>query len=98
MGSEAIVERRSVQSITMGDFDSVDAGIIQGFGYHRDLVSRVFVADGVHSVPQRHVLDVKPICIGIEHLGYATSFVNWRIAIFSPVLRAAEVMMSRLPA
>ncbi|MNL79965.1 hypothetical protein D3C87_2066920 [compost metagenome] len=76
----------------MGDLDGVDLGAIQGASDGLDMVEAILVADGVHPVPQGHVLYIELGRGGIEgHVAILS-------AIFSAVLSAAEVMMSRLPA
>ena len=47
----------------------------------------LLVADGVHAVPQGHLLDVEPV--------HAKALLS---EIHSAVAMAAEVMMSRFPA
>ena len=77
----------------MGDFDRVDPG---GVECGRDPAhgARVdAVLDGVHAVSERDVLDVEFLAHRVASAG-----VLARLAIDSPTRRAAEVMMSRLPA
>ena len=75
----------------MGDLDRGDPGGVEGGGDGAGLVDGVPVPDGVHAVPQGHVLDVER-----GHRD-ATSWGRCA-AMRSAVRRAAEVMMSRLPA
>ncbi len=72
----------------MGDFDCVDSGRIERPADVPNVVESVLMADGVHAIAQRHVLNVE---IGVVHAGTP-------VAICSAVLIAADVMMSRLPA
>jgi hypothetical protein len=95
--AKAVIEARAVQAVAMRHLDRVDPGGIECPGDRADMVDAVPVADRVHAVAQRHVLDVELGAGGIE-IAHATALASWRRAIFSAVRRAAEVMMSRLPA
>ena len=99
VGAEAIVEARTRKAVAMRDFDCVDAGIIQRLGDAADMVEAVHVADGMHAIAQRHVLNVQLVGGRIELAHYAVSSLRaaMRSASSSPVALAAAVMMSRLP-
>ena len=97
VGAEAVVEAGAVQPVAVRHLDGVDVGVVQRLGDGADVVQPVLVTDGVHPVAQRHVLDVELVGVGIE--GHQAATFCWRrSAILSAVARAAEVMMSRLPA
>ena len=70
----------------------------QGEAHGLEILHRVLVADGVHAIAQRHVLEEEPLGrpeAGSE--GHAATPCQV-CASRSPVRSAAEVMMSRLPA
>ena len=92
VGPEAVVEARTRQAVSVADLDSVDSGGVECARDLDDLVERVLVAQRVHSVAQSDVLNVEPSSVLHD--------APWkrRLARRSPVLSAAEVMMSRLPA
>src|SRR3546814_14832962 len=62
-----------------------------------NMIDAVLMADRMHAVAQRHVLNVE-FGYGWVERHHAASFCNRRAAIFSAVASAAEVIMSRLPA
>lgn len=95
MGSETIIERRPAQAVAMRHLDGIHPGFVQGGRDLAHMVHRVSVADRMHAVAQRHILDIEPVMRGIEH--HATRPMPCA-AIFSAVASAADVMMSRLPA
>jgi len=76
----------------MGDLDGIDAGIVERGDDPLHVLRVDPVADGVHPVTQRDVLDVE--------VGHATAPAvrSSCSAIRSAVRMAADVMMSRLPA
>ena len=101
VGAEAVVEAAAVQAVAMGDFYRVHAGFVQRAGDFPHLVYAVQVADGVHAVAQGDVLDVQALLGGVGDFAVlgshaAAPYLSW--AMRWPVARAAEVMMSRLPA
>ncbi|MNH00003.1 hypothetical protein D3C76_1601300 [compost metagenome] len=55
MGTEAVIEARTLQAIAMGDLNAVDAGLVQGLSDARDLFQAVAVTHGMHTVAQGHV-------------------------------------------
>ena len=70
-----------------------------GDGAH--LVQRVLVADRVHPVPQRDVLEVEGGAHDVAAISVsasASAWVWWVATMRSATWRAADVMMSRLPA
>jgi len=60
------------------------------------MIDAILMPDGMHAVPQGHVLNVQPVVGGVEH--QAALCVSRRAAIFSAVRKPAEVMMSKFPA
>jgi hypothetical protein len=78
------------QPVAVGDLDRVHAGRVEGSGDPRGLLRPDPVAGGVHAVPQGDVLNEKPPAHAVVS--------RVRAAIRSPTRRAADVMMSRLPA
>ena len=81
----------------MCHLDGVNSALIEGEGDGRYMLGRIPVPYGVHAVPKGDVLDVKLVDCRIKH-GQAAMGASLRTAIFSAVRRAAEVMISRLPA
>ena len=96
MQAEAVVEGRAGEPVAMADFDGVHPGGVECAGDCTHLVQRIAVAQRVHAVAQRYVLDEELIRIGAGH--YAASFASALPAQRSAVVSAADVMMSRLPA
>ncbi|MCY1358997.1 hypothetical protein D9M69_455480 [compost metagenome] len=86
--AEAVVERRALQAVAVGDLDAVHLGLVQRTGDGAGVVEAVLVADRVAAVAQGHVGDIE--------LFHAGAPIDW--AMRSAVASAAEVMMSRLPA
>src|SRR5262245_3629949 len=86
--TNSIVEARSGQPIAVSDLEGVDTGIVERLGYPRHLLERITMPDGVHSIAQRNVLDVE----------FRHDQLLFCSARRSPVLSAADVMISRLPA
>ncbi len=58
MRTHSVVEAGPGQSIAVGDLDGVDTGVIQRLRNLCDLLQRISMADGMHSVSQGYVLDV----------------------------------------
>ncbi|MGX1272867.1 hypothetical protein RKD18_006061 [Streptomyces phaeoluteigriseus] len=77
----------------MRDLDGRYPGGVQGGGDGARLLGGVAVADGVHAVPEGHVLDVQA-----GHLAASFEAVARWAAMRSAVRSAADVMMSRFPA
>jgi len=75
----------------VGDFDRIYLGRIEGAGDALDLLERILVADGMHAIAQRDVLNVNTRL-------HATFSIVICDASRSAVASAADVMMSRLPA
>ena len=92
VGAEAVVEAGALQAVAVSDLDRIDLGAIQCSGDRLNMIEAILVADRVHAVTQGDVLNIELGGLGIE--GHAAILA----AIFSAVLSAAEVMMSRLPA
>ena len=92
MGAEAIVEARPLQAIAVRDLDRVDLRTVERLRDRLHMIQLILVADRVHAVAERHVLNIELGRCGIETHAAILS------AIFSAVFSAAEVMMSRLPA
>ncbi len=93
---EAIVEARPLQPVAVRDLDRIDLRAVQRPRDRLHMIEAVLVADRVHAVAQRDVLNVELLSGRIE--GHAATPWFIRSAIFSAVLSAADVMMSRLPA
>src|SRR3546814_4061667 len=89
---EPIVEARSLQAAAMRDLERIDLRLIERPGDRLNMIEAVLVANRVHPVAQRHILDIEFGRSGVEAHAAILS------AIFSAVRSAAEVMMSRLPA
>ncbi|MCY1298924.1 hypothetical protein D9M70_484330 [compost metagenome] len=66
--AEAVVERRALQAVAVGDFDGVDPGRIQRTGDGTHVVEAVLVADRMAAVAQGDVGDVE-LLAGIERHG-----------------------------
>ena len=94
LGAKAVIERSAGQPVAMGDFDAADAGLVERAGDLPDLVERIAVADGMHAVAQRGVLNVN-LAVRV-HIHDQAAFLSSTRR--SAVASAAEVMMSRLPA
>jgi hypothetical protein len=88
VGPEAVGGAGAAEAVAVGDLDGVHPGPVECGHDVADLGGGVAVPDGVHAVPQGHVLDVE-----VHLLTHPRSS-----AMRSAVRRAAEVMMSRLPA
>ncbi len=102
--AEAIVEARARKPVAMCDLDRVNPGFVERLRDRLHMVDAVHVADRVHPVAQRDVLNIELVArIDVEALGvwsgHAVTFFPSRIrcASSSPVALAAAVMMSRLP-
>src|SRR3546814_1062686 len=93
---ETIVEARARQAVAVRALDRIDAGVFERLGDRGDVIEPVHVADRVHAVAQRDILDVEFLAIHIK--AHAAALPAWiRCASNSPVALAAAVMMSRLP-
>ena len=97
MRPEPVGEAGAVQPVAMRHLDGVHPCVVQRARNCAHLVQIILVLHRMHAVAQRHVLDVQPGRGGIEK-SHAAALVMRRWAIASAVCRAAEVMMSRLPA
>ena len=93
--AESVVEARAGKAVAVADFDGVDAGLVERAGDALDLRHGVLVPDRVHPVAQRHVLNVQRLAAHAPTPGAEAIIASARR---SPVRRAADVMMSRLPA
>ena len=88
----------------MADLDGVDAGAIERRGDAPDVADGILVADGVHAVAERDVLDVQTAACPAEAVRLQAIGSCHHLAARgarpsrSPVRSAADVMMSRLPA
>src|SRR3546814_9444501 len=92
----AIVEAGAVEAVAMRYLDRIDAGLLERLSDRAHMIDTVHVADGVHAVAQRHILDVELVLADVE--AHAAALRAWmRCASSSPVALAAAVMMSRLP-
>ena len=90
VAARPVGQARAGQPVAVGDLDRVHAGRVEGGGDPRGLLRRDPVAGGVHAVPQRDVLNEESPAHAVVS--------RVRAAIRSPTRRAADVMMSRLPA
>ena len=95
MDAKAVVEARSRQAVAMAHFDGVDTGGIESRGDSDDGIQSVFVTDGMHTIADRHVLDIE---LSLGQFGHAASSLPRSSTNRSAVASAADVMMSRLPA
>ena len=79
----------------MRHFNCVHARIIQCLGNRHDMIEPIHVADGVHAIAQRNILNIELIAsFDVELAAHAAIL---RAARSSPVALAAAVIMSRLP-
>ena len=67
MGAKAIVEAGARQAVAMRDFDGIDPGGIERCGDGADMIEAIHVADGVHAIAQRDILNVELGCQRIVH-------------------------------
>jgi len=78
------------------DLDRGHAGPVERLDDAGDVLDAHLMADRVHPVPQRHILDVKRLlCLRFHEAAFVWSP---EYANDSATRNAAEVMMSRLPA
>ena len=101
--AEPVVEARAREAVAMADLDGIDTRAIERRGDAADVANRILVANGVHAVAQRDVLDVKTAACAAEAVRRrrahaSTGRAAYDAASRSPVRSAADVMMSRLPA
>ena len=85
-----VVEGSPSEAIAVGDLDRVDTGSVKCLDDAPDIVAFDAMAQCVHAVTERDVLD--------EQLGHSVTPRFVRVTSDSATLRAADVMMSRLPA
>jgi hypothetical protein len=90
VAARPVDEAGAGQPVAVRDLDRVHAGRVEGGGDPRGLLRRDPVPGGVHAVAQGDVLNVKPPAHAVVS--------RVRAAIRSATRRAADVMMSRLPA
>ena len=57
MGRETVVDRGAAQTVTVGDFDQWNTGVIEASGNADHLVEAHQVTLGMHPVTQGHVVD-----------------------------------------
>ena len=86
--AETVIQRRTGKPVAMRDLDRIDPGRIERGDDLGHAVRRDLVANGMHAVAQRHVLQVD--CL---HDLFSAAPIRR-----SAVCRAADVMMSRFPA
>jgi len=96
MGPEAVVEARAREPVAMRDLDRVDLSLIERLRDRLHMIEAILMADRMHAVPERHVLNVE-FALRFEAAHQAT-LLRPRSTMRSAVFSAAEVMMSRLPA
>src|SRR3546814_13677870 len=77
----------------MRDLDRVNPGVIECLCDLANMIDAVLMADRMHAVAQRHVLNVE-FGYGWVERHHAASFCNRRAAIFSAVASAAAAIMS----
>src|SRR3546814_10939278 len=76
--------------------DRIDAGLPERLSDRAHMIDTVHVADGVHAVAQRHILDVELVLADVE--AHDAALRAWmRCASSSPVDLAAAAMLSSLP-
>ena len=97
IGAEAIVEAGALKAVAMRHFDGIDLRQIERLRDLAHVIEAVLVPDGVHAITQGDVLDVELLSGRIPQ-SHFSAHAAILIAIFSAVLSAAEVMMSKLPA
>src|SRR5690606_18622405 len=85
--AETVGGARTTEAVAVGDLDRTHASSIQRGNNCADLLGRVLVTHGVHSVAQGHILNV--------NFGAHAATHPRVVAIFSAACRAAEVIMSR---
>jgi hypothetical protein len=81
----------------VGDLDPVHAGRVERGRDPRGLLGPDAMPDGVQAVAEGDVLNEEPPAPAYQAHG-VISLTGVRAAIRSPTRRAADVMMSRLPA
>src|SRR5699024_2313389 len=102
----AVVERGSTEAVAVGDLDDGHTRAVEGADDVAHVLDRALVALVVRAVPQRGVGDpdvelgavrarVGVVRVGHVHVCHTPSLF---LAMSSPTLVAAAVMMSRLPA
>src|SRR3546814_2133866 len=64
--AEAIVEAGAVEAVAMRYLDRIDAGLLERLSDRAHMIDTVHVADGVHAVAQRHILDVELVLADVE--------------------------------
>src|SRR3546814_1076476 len=57
--TEAVVERGAVEAVPMRDLDRVNPGVIECLCDLANMIDAVLMADRMHAVAQRHVLNVE---------------------------------------
>src|SRR3546814_9604333 len=82
--------------VAMRYLDSIDLGLIKGFRDLANMIETILMADRMHAVAQRHVLDIEFGSGG--EAGHSAALRARSSTRRSAVLSAADVMMSRLPA
>jgi hypothetical protein len=100
VAARPVDQARAGQPVAVRDLDRVHAGRVEGGGDPGGLLRRDPVPGGVHAVPQGDILNVKPPAHAVVSHDVVSHDVVSRVraAIRSPTRRAADVMMSRLPA
>src|SRR5690606_33168611 len=98
MLAEAVIEAGTMQSVTVGDFDGVDVGLVQRTGDVPHVFQGVLMADGVAAIAQGHVGDVD-FLVWIEAHGASPQPLFMALfkidcAMRSAVASAADVIMS----
>ena len=101
--AEPVIEARAREAVAMADLDGIDSRAIERRGDTPHVANRILVANGMHAVAQRDILDVEAAACAAEALGRrgahaSTGRAACDAASRSPVRSAADVMMSRLPA
>ena len=94
MCAETIVKAGTLQTVAVGHFNRIHVGIVQCFGNLANVFQRILMTNGVHTVTQRDVRNIKFFTVHAASPALRAS--DW--AIFSAVASALEVIMSRLPA
>ena len=96
--AKPVVEAATVETVAVGNFYGIDAGFIERLGNRGNMIHAIEMANRVHAIAQRHILDVDLLPRGIKDFATHAAAPNLSCAMRWPVASAAEVMMSRFPA
>src|SRR5471030_372697 len=68
IGCESVIKGGSTNSVAMGNFNCVDSRIIESLGDASYVIDAILMTDGMHTVAEGDVLNIKSLRGGIEHL------------------------------